>query len=89
MPAIAEAGYPGYDVQGWWCFAAPAGTPRPVVEWLNHKINRAAQTPELRARLAGDAVETQGSTPEAFAAHLAAEIALWTRLVRQAGITAG
>ncbi|MEH3085188.1 MAG: tripartite tricarboxylate transporter substrate binding protein [Xylophilus ampelinus] len=89
IPAIAEAGYPGYDVQGWWGFAAPAGTPRPVVDRLNREINRAVQAPALRARLAGDAVETQGTTPEAFAAHLAAEIALWTRLVRQAGITAG
>ena len=86
IPTIAEAGYPTYDALGWWGFAAPAGTPRAVVERLNQEINKAAQAPDLREKLSGDAVETQGTTPEEFRMHLEKEIALWRKLIKQAHI---
>src|SRR5262245_119811 len=52
VPTFAEAGFPGYDVPLRWGLAAPAGTPRDVIAALNHALNAALATDEVRQRLA-------------------------------------
>lgn len=88
IPTIAESGYPKYDAVGWWGFAAPAGTPAPIIDRLQREIASACQAPELREKLASDAVELLASTPAEFRAHLEREIALWRALIQKAQIKA-
>src|SRR5499426_4706373 len=52
VPTFAEAGFPGYDVPLRWGLAAPAGTPRAIVDKLNAALNAALTTDEVRGRLA-------------------------------------
>jgi len=88
VPAIAET-LPGYEASIFNGVVAPAGTPREVVARLNGEIAAFARAPEARGRFARQGVELVASaTPEQFTAWLAAEYARYTRLVREAGITA-
>lgn len=81
VPAVAESGYPGFDVSSWVGMLAPAGTPRPVIDRLNAEVRRILAAPDFAARLAEQGLAPIGSTPEQFAAVLAAEQAKWRRLV--------
>lgn len=86
IATIAEAGYPGYDVSGWWGMLAPAGTPVAIVDYLNQALHRVLEQPGLSERLAGEAVEAFASTPQAMRAHVEAEISRYRQIVQQAGI---
>jgi tripartite-type tricarboxylate transporter receptor subunit TctC len=68
LPTISEAGVPGYEAPIWFGVAAPAGTPRPIVDRLNAAINRAIQSDFFKARYEQIGDEPAGGTPEEFAA---------------------
>jgi tripartite-type tricarboxylate transporter receptor subunit TctC len=86
VPPIASV-VPGFSVQTWHGVLAPAGTPAPVVAAANAVFNAALALPELRARLeTAQGAEVIGGPPEAFGAFIAAEIAKWTPVVREARI---
>jgi tripartite-type tricarboxylate transporter receptor subunit TctC len=86
IPTVAESGFPGFDVSGWYAILGPAGMPAPVVIRLNTEIVSILQTPELKERLAADGSEAVGSTPDQLLAHLRRETAKWAKVVKTAGI---
>ena len=86
VPTFAEAGLPGYDVPLRWGLAAPAGTPRAVIEKLNGALNAVLMTHDVRQRLALEGAEPQPTTPEDYAAIIDREVAMWSELVKAAGI---
>ncbi len=86
LPTIAEAGYPRYEAIGWWGFAAPAGTPAPIIERLQREINKALASKEVQQYLEPEGVEAVGSTPAEFRQHLQAEIAEYRKVIKAAGI---
>jgi tripartite-type tricarboxylate transporter receptor subunit TctC len=88
VPTLAELGYVGYDVNPWFGLAAPAGTPRPIIDRLNAEFSRAAKDPEVVKRLADQGIEAMSMTPEQFAAFIRAETARWTEVVKISGAKA-
>jgi tripartite-type tricarboxylate transporter receptor subunit TctC len=86
VPTFAEAGLPGYDVPLRWGLAAPAGTPRAIIEKLNQALNAALTTEEVRQRLAIEGAEPAPTTPEGYAAIIDREVTMWSDLVKAAGI---
>lgn len=88
VPTIAESGYPGFDVQSWFGLAAPAGTPKAVVDRLNGELNQALATPELRKRLLDLAATPEPGTPEQFRVFIAAETRRWGDVVKASGAKA-
>jgi tripartite-type tricarboxylate transporter receptor subunit TctC len=86
VPTIAEAGVPGYQCTTWSGIAAPARTPRAIVDLLNKEINAIMQTPEFKepARLAGSTII--GGTPEQFHDYLKVELAKYGKLVKEIGM---
>jgi tripartite-type tricarboxylate transporter receptor subunit TctC len=88
LPTIAESGFPGFEVYTSYFLLGPAGMPRAVVDRMNAEVARALAHPEVRERLARDGAEGVGGTPEQLQAHLAAEIARWTQVIRKAAIKA-
>ena len=86
VPTFAEAGLPGYDLPLRWGLAAPAGTPRPIIDKLNAALNAALATDEVRQRLAIEGAEPQPTTPEEYAGIIDREVAMWSDLVKAAGI---
>jgi tripartite-type tricarboxylate transporter receptor subunit TctC len=86
VPTVAESGVPGYDVASWNGIAAPAKTPRPVVQLLNKEINAVLALPDVKQRFDELGVVPQGGTPEALGALLTKEIAKWQDVVAKAKI---
>ena len=86
VPTFAEAGLAGYDVPLRWGLAAPAGTPRAVIDKLNRALNAALTTEEVRQRLAIEGAEPQPTTPEEYAAIIDRELTMWSDLVKAVGI---
>jgi tripartite-type tricarboxylate transporter receptor subunit TctC len=86
VPTVAESGLPEYEASAWNGIAAPARTPRPVIDRLNKEVNAALASPEVRQRLHGLGVEAQGSTPGEFRAFLVNEIAKWRDVIERAKI---
>ena len=83
VPTIGESGVPGYEVVGWYGMAAPAKTPRPVIQKPNATINKVL--PELRERYEALGMDIAGGTPEAFSAFLVKEREKWARVVKLSG----
>jgi tripartite-type tricarboxylate transporter receptor subunit TctC len=86
LPSMDEAGIRGYESVSWNGIAAPAGTPRDIVEHLQSDIARALKAADIKERFFKDGIEPVGSTPGEFAAHVRAERAKWEKVVDAAGI---
>ena len=88
VPTVAEAGVPGYELMVWFGLVAPAGTPREVVQKLNAEVAKILAMPDVRERFMAQGVEPLGSTPEQFGEHIRAQMAKWSKVVRDAGVKA-
>jgi tripartite-type tricarboxylate transporter receptor subunit TctC len=88
VPTIAESGFPGYDVSGWYGLLAPAGTPNEIVDRLQQEVAKILDLPDVRdMQTANGRVPTPGgNTPQSFAANIRAEIARWAKVIKRAGI---
>lgn len=88
IPTMAEQGFAGFEISNWQGFVAPVATPAAIIRQLNELTNQALADPTIKAQMLGQGNELGGGTPEQFAAHIKAEAARWSRLVKTAGITA-
>jgi len=88
LPTMVESGYPDYVLTFWTGVVAPAGTPPPIVARLNDAINDGLKSPALQEGLAKLNVEANVTSPQDFAAFLAAETDKWAGIVRTTGIKA-
>jgi len=86
VPTVVEGGVAGFDVRSWTGMAAPAGTPRAIVNRLNAELLRALQVPDVRGKLEAIGGEVRGATPEEMRNHVASEVARWSRVIREANI---
>jgi tripartite-type tricarboxylate transporter receptor subunit TctC len=86
VPTVAESGYPQFKTLTWNGLMAPAGTPRAIVDKISGEIARAVKDPTFVERLSRYGVDPLGDTPEAFAAMIASDIALWSEAVNVAGV---
>ena len=85
LPSLAES-VPGYESTTWHAWFAPAGTPQPIVDKLNAELAKAARSPDVVARLSPDGAQPVGSTPEQMRQFIAADIARWRKVVKEANI---
>ncbi len=85
IPAFAES-LPGFDIQAWYGFLAPAGTPREIVRKIHADAVAIIGRPDFQERLARDGIEPVANTPEEFAAQIRADIERWARVVKAAGV---
>ncbi len=88
VPTFAEAGLPAFEIPLRWGIAAPAGTPRPIIDKLNQALNAALASEDVKKRLAVEGAEPTPSTPAEYAAIIDREVTMWTELVKTAGIKA-
>jgi len=88
LPTLVESGLPGFDISTWFGIFVPAGTPKAAVDRIHAEFTRALAEPEVREKLVGMGADSVGSTPEAFAAFVAAEAAKYAKLVKASGAKA-
>jgi tripartite-type tricarboxylate transporter receptor subunit TctC len=86
LPAIAEAGVPGYEAGVWSGVIAPAAMPRPIVEKLKGAINRVIGSQGFKEHLVPIGDEPAGGTPEAFAELIRKDSAKWAEVIKRSGI---
>ena len=86
IPTLAESGLPGYEFMGWIGIAAPAATPREIVDRLAREIAAIEATAEARDWFATYGAEAGTIAPNAFAAEIRAEHARWGQVIRDAHI---
>jgi tripartite-type tricarboxylate transporter receptor subunit TctC len=88
IPTVAESGLPDFEYTGWLGIAAPAGTPKPIIDRLQREIATILMTDEARRYFSSYGREPVASTPEAFAAFIRMEHAKWGQVIRDANIKA-
>jgi tripartite-type tricarboxylate transporter receptor subunit TctC len=86
VPTISESGYPGFDAIAWHGILAPANTPPAIVNKLNAEIVKALKDPETATLLEKQAMQTVGSSPQAFASFITQDIAIWKEVADQAKV---
>jgi tripartite-type tricarboxylate transporter receptor subunit TctC len=86
VPTVAESGVTGYQASSWNAIAAPAKTPRAVIDRLNKEINTALASPDVKAKLQDLGVTARGSTPEQMRSLVASDIDKWRKVIEQAKI---
>lgn len=83
VPTLVEAGVASVSLPSWQALFAPPKTPREVAGRLSREVARALGDPGVRARLEQQALQVEGSTPEALAAVVARDTEAWRTFVRE------
>jgi tripartite-type tricarboxylate transporter receptor subunit TctC len=87
LPGMQEAGLPEYNIEFWYGFFVPVGTPPSVVKTLFDAATTALQQASVKAALAREGTEVALSpSPEQFAAFLTDDAKFWSKLVKDAGV---
>ena len=87
VPTMAEAGLPAMQGNPWFGLVVAAGTPRPVIDWLNREATKAFTAKDVQDRFDAQAFILPLGTPEAFAAHIATESKRWGEVIRRGKIS--
>ena len=85
LPTFTELGYPQLDLVVWYAALFPARTPPEIVAKMSAEINRAVGTPEVKARLLEQGVESVGTTPDQLAKFMQSETARYGKIIRDTG----
>jgi len=86
LPTMQEAGIPGFEITQWYGALAPARTPPALIAKLNRDIARVLHLPDVKEKLAADGADAVGNAPEAFGAHIRAEVAKYGKVVKELGL---
>ena len=88
VPTVAQAGYPEASFLPWYGMAAPAGTPREIVQRLSDELQKALATPETIARLEKMGTQITPGSADELDALIQREIVRWSRIIRERNIKA-
>ncbi len=86
LPTLAESGFPGFDTSLWFGLLAPAATPKDIIGKIHSDTVRALKLPDVQERIASQGADIVGSSPDEFAAFIAAESAKYALIIKQAGV---
>ncbi|MBR1237313.1 tripartite tricarboxylate transporter substrate binding protein [Bradyrhizobium sp. AUGA SZCCT0182] len=86
VPTMAEAGVAGFDASLYYGLAAPAGTPRPIIDKLNKVLRDALGSDEVKRQLANDGTEITPGTPEDYADFIDKDEKKWSQLIKTSGV---
>ena len=87
VPTMAEAGVPGFSVESWQGYFAPAGTPAPIVAKINRDLQTVLQAPDVRAQLEHMGFKVAGGSPADLGQSLQSERPRYARAIQSAGLS--
>jgi tripartite-type tricarboxylate transporter receptor subunit TctC len=87
-PTLAEQGFADAQVTPWFGVVVPAGTPQPIVDRVSEALEKALATGDVRERLDTAGCEPKSAPLKQFSDIIKADVALWAKVVKDAGITA-
>jgi len=88
LPTVAESGVPGFVTITWFGLFAPAGTPKPIVDLLNSKLNAALSSAATKEGFAKIGLEPTGGSPDVLTKTVAGDIKKWGDVAREKNIRA-
>ncbi len=88
IPTLAEQGIAGVVVVSWYGLLAPAGTGAATIAELYTAAKEIISAPQVREQLRAQGMSEVLFTPEAFAAHIRQETAVWGKIIRAKNIVA-
>lgn len=88
VPTMAEQGFAEAQVTPWFGIVVPAGTPEPIVSRISKALESALATADVREKLDIAGCEPKSAPRAQFADIIKSDVALWAKVVRDAGITA-
>jgi len=83
LPTVAESGFPGFEAEGWFGLVAPAKTPPAIMAQLVGSFSRALEAPEVKAKLALQALYPDQRCGSAFATHLRRQSDEYAHMIRE------
>jgi tripartite-type tricarboxylate transporter receptor subunit TctC len=86
VPTVVEAGFPGAQAVNWVGVFAPAGTPKEIVDKINHDILEVLKQPEVVTFFDGQALRPSTFAPAKFATFVHDELAKWNAVATKAGL---
>jgi tripartite-type tricarboxylate transporter receptor subunit TctC len=88
VPTMAEQAFAEAQVTPWFGIVVPAGTPQPIVDRISKALEAALATPDVQQKLDLAGCEAKSAPLKQFADILKADVALWAKVVKDAGIPA-
>jgi len=88
VPTVAEQGYPGFEATNWYAFVTSSKVPKEIQQYWTRELVKALKDPEVIAALEKQGLEPEPGTPEELAKLIDIETEKWTKVVREAKITA-
>ena len=86
VPTLIESGLKGFDALQWYGVVGPARMPPAIVRQLNETLNTVLKAPDMKSKLASEAVDPMPMSPEQFGNYIKTEVARWTALAKERGI---
>jgi len=86
VPTMAEQGFGEAQVTPWFGIVVPAGTPQPIVDRISKALEMALALPEVQEKLDLAGCKVKSAPLNQFATIIQSDIALWARVVKDAGI---
>jgi tripartite-type tricarboxylate transporter receptor subunit TctC len=87
-PTVAEAGVPGYESILWFGLLTSSGVPRPIVNKLNAEIARILRSSDAYERFSPIGMTPRPMSPEEFDALIRNDVAVFSKIAREANIKA-
>ena len=87
VPTVSESGLAGFEFNSWFALMAPAGTPRPIVQFLSAEVTKALQDPEVREKLNAQGLTPRGTTPDELGRATRLQLTRYGELIKQNNIT--
>jgi tripartite-type tricarboxylate transporter receptor subunit TctC len=87
-PTLAEQGYAEAQVTPWFGIVVPKATPQAIVERIDQALEAALATEDVRQKLDIAGCEAKSAPLGQFSDLIKADVALWAKVVKEAGITA-
>lgn len=87
LPTVAESGFPNFEVVQWFGLLAPAKTPAPIITQFNTAVVEMYRDAQFAERFKRQGLEPSTTTPEAFVKFIGNELAMWTKVFREVGIS--
>lgn len=85
-PTVAESGIPGFQALSWSGVSVVRGTPQPIVDKLEAALRKVMTSPEVKQRLESVGFVVPAPGAAAYTKFVQAELDLWTRVIKTAGI---
>jgi len=87
LPTVAESGFSNFEVVQWFGLLAPAKTPAPVIKQFNTAVVEMYRDAQFAERFKRQGLEPSTTTPHEFASFIKNEIAMWTKVFKEVGIS--